>query len=304
MNPFLGTIFVIATLIIAVPSAVKTFNYLATLWKGNLHFTPAMLFAVGFVSLFVAGGLTGLFLGNAPLDVPLHNTYFVVAHFHIVMGSASIFGMFAGVYHWFPKMFGKMMNRQLGYVHFWVTFVSAYGVFFPMHFIGLAGVPRRYYSFMEFDFAKPFADVNVFITIFAIIGVAAQFIFLYNFITSALSKKKAPQNPWRSNTLEWTTPVEHLHGNWPGEIPHVHRWPYDYSKPGAPMDYIPQHVSDEDLKNGRRYWDEDGNGGYGEPQPTPPTTGGHAQPTGVAPETTPQAVYYKVENKQNDENIA
>lgn len=279
MNPFLGTVFVFATLIIAVPSAVKTFNYLATLWKGNIQFTPAMLFAIGLVSLFISGGLTGIWLGNAALDIQLHNTYFVVAHFHLVMGSAAMFGMFAGVYHWFPKMFTRSMNPFLGHLHFWLTFASAYLVFFPMHYIGLAGVPRRYYAFTSFDFALPFQDLNVFITLAAILGVGAQFIFLYNFVASAIAGKRAPRNPWNSNTLEWTTPVEHLHGNWPGEIPAVHRWPYDYSKPGAPVDFIPQTVSEEDLQSGRRYWDDDydpapvepGPQGSGSHVPTPVT---------------------------------
>lgn len=256
MNPFLGSIFVVVTLIIAIPSAVKSFNYLATLWRGNIVYTTAMLFAVGMVSLFISGGLTGLYLGNAPLDIILHNTYFVVAHFHIVMGASAIFGMFSGVYHWFPKMFGRMMNKQLGYLHFWLTFASAYMVFFPMHFIGLAGVPRRYYAFTEFEITKQWMDVNVFITIAALIGVFSQFIFLYNFFASAAWGKKAPKNPWRSNTMEWTTPVEHLHGNWPGEIPAVHRWPYDHSKPGAPADFIPQNISDEDIQKGSKYWEE------------------------------------------------
>lgn len=242
MNPFLGSVFMFTTLIIAVPSAVKTFNYLATLWKGNIQFTPAMLFSIGLVSLFVTGGLTGIFLGNASLDINLHDTYFVVAHFHIVMGSAAIFGMFAGVYHWYPKMFGKMMDTRLGYFHFWLTFISVYCVFFPMHFIGLDGVPRRYYSFTSFEFMNEWLAVNKFISISAILGSIAQFIFLYNFFRSIFKGEKSVQNPWRSNTLEWTAPVEHLHGNWPGEIPAVYRWPYDYSKPGAEEDFIPQTV--------------------------------------------------------------
>ncbi len=242
MNPFLGSVFMFTTLIIAVPSAVKTFNYLATLWKGNIQFTPAMLFSIGLVSLFVTGGLTGIFLGNASLDINLHDTYFVVAHFHIVMGSAAIFGMFAGVYHWYPKLFGKMMDARLGYFHFWLTFISVYCVFFPMHFIGLDGVPRRYYSFTSFEFMNEWLAVNKFISISAILGSIAQFIFLYNFFRNIFKGEKATQNPWRSNTLEWTAPVEHIHGNWPGEIPSVYRWPYDYSKPGAEEDFIPQTV--------------------------------------------------------------
>jgi cytochrome c oxidase subunit 1 len=242
MNPLLGGVFMITTLIIAVPSAVKTFNYLATLWRGNIRFTPAMLFAIGLVSFFISGGLTGIFLGNASLDINLHDTYFVVAHFHLVMGSAAIFGMLAGVYHWFPKMFGRMMSAKLGYLHFWTTFICAYLVFFPLHFLGLDGVPRRYYAFTEFEFMNKWLTVNVFVTWAAIIAALAQVAFLFNFFYSIFKGKKAPQNPWEANTLEWTTPVEHLHGNWPGEIPTVHRWPYDYSKPGAEHDFIPQTV--------------------------------------------------------------
>ncbi|MBY0245967.1 MAG: cbb3-type cytochrome c oxidase subunit I [Sphingobacteriaceae bacterium] len=242
MNPFLGGVFMITTLIIAVPSAVKTFNYLATLWKGNIRFTPAMLFAIGLVSFFISGGLTGLFLGNASLDINLHDTYFVVAHFHLVMGSAAIFGMLSGVYHWFPKMFGRMMNAKLGYLHFWLTFISAYLVFFPLHFLGLDGVPRRYYAFTEFEFMQKWLTVNVFVTWAAILGALAQVAFLFNFFYSIFKGKKATENPWDANTLEWTTPVEHIHGNWAGEIPTVYRWPYDYSKPGAKEDFIPQTV--------------------------------------------------------------
>jgi cytochrome c oxidase subunit 1 len=249
MNPFLGSVFMLGTLIIAVPSAVKTFNYMATLWKGNLQLTPAMMFAIGLVSFFISGGLTGIYLGNAALDINLHDTYFVVAHFHLVMGSAAIFGMMSGIYHWYPKMFGRMMNNTLGYLHFWLTLISAYCVFFPMHFMGLAGVPRRYYANTAYDQFDVFIDMNQFVTIAAIVGGAAQILFLVNFFGSIYRGKRAPQNPWHSNTLEWTAPVEHLHGNWPGDIPYVYRWPYDYSKPGAELDYIPQNVPDPDQND-------------------------------------------------------
>ncbi len=245
MNPFLGSVFMLGTLIIAVPSAVKTFNYLATLWKGNIQLTPAMLFAIGLVSFFISGGLTGIYLGNAALDINLHDTYFVVAHFHLVMGSAAIFGMMSGIYHWFPKMFGRLMNKPMGYIHFWLTFISAYCVFFPMHFMGLAGVPRRYYSNTAYDQFNVFVDMNQFITMAAILGGIAQLVFLFNFFYSIRNGKRSPQNPWDSNTLEWTAPVEHFHGNWPGEIPHVYRWAYDYSKPGEEKDFIPQNIPDE-----------------------------------------------------------
>jgi cytochrome c oxidase subunit 1 len=242
MSPFLGSVFVFTTLLIAIPSAVKAFNYLTTLWKGNIVFTPAMLFSIGLVSTFVSGGLTGIILADSALDITVHDTYFVVGHFHIVMGMSAIFGMFAGVYHWFPKLFGKMMNTKLGYLHFWLTIIAGYGVFFPMHFLGLAGAPRRYYSYSDYPIFDDLVDLNQFVTYFAILGGIAQVIFLYNFFYSILYGQKAVQNPWKSNTLEWTTPVEHIHGNWPGAIPEVHRWPYDYSKPGIEDDFVPQTV--------------------------------------------------------------
>jgi cytochrome c oxidase subunit 1 len=242
MNPFLGSVFTFTTLLIAIPSAVKAFNYITTLWKGNLQMNPAMLFSIGLVSTFITGGLTGIILGDSTLDINVHDTYFVVAHFHLVMGISALYGMFAGVYHWYPKMFGRMLNKNLGYVHFWVTAICAYGVFFPMHFIGLAGLPRRYYTNTNFPLFDDLQNVNVLITTFALIGGAFQLVFLYNFFSSIFYGKKAVQNPWKSNTLEWTTPVEHMHGNWPGEIPHVHRWPYDYSNPAHEEDFVPQTV--------------------------------------------------------------
>ena len=247
MNPFIGSVFVFTTLLIAIPSAVKVFNYLTTLWRGSIVFTPAMLFALGLVSTFITGGVTGIILADSALDIAIHDTYFVVAHFHIVMGMSAVFGMFGGVYHWFPKMYGRMMNTRLGYAHFWVTLVGSYGVFFPMHFVGLAGAPRRYYDYSvygEFDTQsfEMIMDLNVIITVFAIIAAVGQAIFLFNFFYSIYRGPKAIQNPWKSNTLEWTTPVDHIHGNWPGALPVVHRWPYDYSKPGAEDDFIPQIV--------------------------------------------------------------
>ena len=250
MNPFLGSVFTFTTLLIAIPSAVKAFNWITTLWKGNLQMTPAMLFSIGFVSTFITGGLTGIILGDSALDINVHDTYFVVAHFHLVMGISALYGLLAGVYHWYPKMFGRMMNKNLGYLHFWITVVGAYGIFFPMHFVGMAGLPRRYYTNTAFPYFDDLADINVVITIFAIITAAAQLIFLYNFFVNIFYGKRASQNPWKGTTLEWTAPVEHIHGNWYGEIPTVYRWSYDYSKlnkdgsdyviPG--QDYVPQNV--------------------------------------------------------------
>jgi len=242
MNPFLGSVFTFTTLLIAIPSAVKAFNWITTIWKGNLQMNPAMLFSIGFVSTFITGGLTGIVLGDSALDINVHDTYFVIAHFHLVMGISALYGMFAGIYHWYPKMFGRMMNKNLGYIHFWITAVCAYGVFFPMHFIGMAGLPRRYYSNSSFPLFDDLTNTNVVITMFAIIGGIAQIIYLYNFFISIFYGKKAEQNPWKSTTLEWTTPVEHIHGNWPGPIPHVYRWSYDYSKPGHDVDFVPQNI--------------------------------------------------------------
>ena len=246
MNPFLGSVFVVTTLLIAIPSAVKVFNYITTLWKGNIVMTPAMLFSIGLVATFIAGGLTGIILADSALDIPVHDTYFVVAHFHIVMGMSAIFGMFAGIYHWFPRMYGKMMNTRMGYAHFWITFICAFGVFFPMHYIGLAGAPRRYYEYTSFPMFDNVIDLNVVVTVFAIAGALAQLIFLYNFFYSIFRGPATSQNPWRSTTLEWTAPVKHMHGNWPGKIPEVHRWPYDYSKPGKDEDFVPQNVPHAD----------------------------------------------------------
>lgn len=248
MDPFLGSVFVFTTLLIAIPSAVKVFNYLTTLWKGTIIYTPAMLFSVGMISTFISGGVTGMILANSSLDIQVHDTYFVVAHFHVVMGLSAIFGMFAGVYHWFPKLYGRMMNNRLGYAHFWTTIIGGYGVFMPMHFVGIAGVPRRYYDNSVFESFNPQAfemllDLNVIITVFAILGAFGQIFFLFNFFYSIFKGQEAPLNPWKANTLEWTTPTAAPgHGNWPGELPVVHRWPYDYSKPGWDVDFVPQTV--------------------------------------------------------------
>ena len=239
LNPFLGAFFVLLTLLIAVPSAIKVFNWLTTLWRGNIRFTPGMLFAIGFVSLFISGGLTGLFLGNSTIDIHLHDTKFVVAHFHIVMGVASMFGMHAGIYHWFPKMFGRYLNHTLGYIHFWITMVGAYLIFWPMHYEGLAGVPRRYLDLRNWHSFNKFDDLNKMITVVSIVVFAAQLMFVFNFFYSIFKGRKVrTPNPWGSNTLEWTTPINPGHGNWPGEIPEVHRWAYDYGKDGR--EFIPQ----------------------------------------------------------------
>ena len=239
LNPFLGSVFVLLTLLIAVPSAIKVFNWLTTLWRGNIRFTPGALFSIGFVSLFISGGLTGIFLGNSTIDIHLHDTIFVVAHFHIVMGVASMFGMFAGIYHWFPKMYGRYLNSTLAYIHFWVTITGAYLIFWPMHYQGLAGIPRRYLEKSMWLSFNQFADLDKMITIVSIIVFAVQLMFVFNFFYSIFKGRKVTTtNPWGANTLEWTTPINPGHGNWEGEIPEVHRWAYDYGKDGR--EFIPQ----------------------------------------------------------------
>ncbi len=236
MNPFIANFFVIFTLIIAVPSAVKVFNWITTIYKSNVRYNAASMFAIGFVSMFISGGLTGIFLGNSAIDIQMHDTYFVVAHFHIVMGVAAFFGMFAGVYHWFPKMFGRFMNETLGKLHFWGTLVGAYAIFWPMHYLGMAGVPRRYYRFDNFDTFSHFSEMNQFITIAAIVTFGFQVLMFVNFFYSIWKGKKVTsKNPWGATTLEWTTPIEPGHGNWPGKLPTVNRWAYDYGKNGQEM---------------------------------------------------------------------
>ena len=239
VNPFLSNFFVLFTLIIAVPSAVKVFNWIATLYGGNIRFNAASLFGIGFVSMFISGGLTGIFLGNSAIDIQMHDTYFVVAHFHIVMGVAAFFGMFAGVYHWFPRMFSRFMNETIGKIHFWGTMIGAYAIFWPMHYQGMAGLPRRYYSFDTFEAFADFAPMNKFMTVAAIVVFALQLLFVINFFYSIWKgQKMKTKNPWGATTLEWTTPIEAGHGNWGDKIPAVQRWPYDYSKNGR--DFIPQ----------------------------------------------------------------
>lgn len=242
VNPFISNFFVIFTLIIAVPSAVKVFNWMTTLYGGNIRLNTQALFGIGFVSMFISGGLTGIFLGNSAIDVQQHDTYFVVAHFHIVMGVAAMFGMFAGVYQWFPKMFGRFMNDTLGKFHFWGTMIGAYAIFWPMHYIGMAGVPRRYYRFDTFQAFSHFSTINKFMTIAAVVVFACQIVFIINFFYSIWKGRKATsRNPYQSNTLEWTTEtMVPAHGNWVGNIPTVHRWPYDYNK--DEREYIPQYV--------------------------------------------------------------
>lgn len=244
MNPYFGFFFAVSTLIIAIPSAVKVYNWLLTLWRGKIQFNTPMLFGIGWISTFIIGGLTGLPLGNVIADVPLHDTYFVVGHFHLVMGVAALMAIFGGIYHWFPKVTGRMFNETLGKLHFWVTFVGAYMIFFPMFLLGILGVPRRYFDFEALQYLPTqTAGLNIVITIAALIVGAAQVVFLVNLIWSAVRGRRAESNPWHATTLEWQTPTTPPpHGNWGAETPTVYRWAYDYSVPGAERDFIPQNV--------------------------------------------------------------
>ncbi len=240
MSPFSSMAFSITTLAVGVPSAIKTFNWLATLWGGRIRFTTAMLFALGFVSLFVSGGVTGLLLAQPAVDIVLHDTYFVVAHFHLIMGVAAVFGIFGGLFYWFPKMFGRMMNETLGKIHFWITLVGVYAAFMPMHWLGISGAPRRYAQLTEFHYLEPLQPLHLFISIAAFVTIAAQAIFLFNFFWSIWKGKKAEVNPWESTSLEWTVPSPPPHDNFGGAEPVVYHGPYEYSVPGAPRDYILQ----------------------------------------------------------------
>jgi cytochrome c oxidase subunit 1 len=243
MNPFLGSVFTLTTLLIAVPSAVKTFNWLGTVWGARIQFTAAGLFALGFVSMFVSGGLSGIYLGTSAADIQLQDTYFVVAHFHLVMAIAPLFAAFGGLYFWFPKMFGRFMNDTLGKIHFWFTFIGTYAVFFPMHVLGIGGQMRRIYDPTQYQFLVPQQPVNVFITIAAFILGAAQLIFLANFFWSIFAGRRVTsRNPWGATTLEWTAPSPPGHGNFGEELPTVHRWPFDYSVPGQKEDFVTQDV--------------------------------------------------------------
>jgi cytochrome c oxidase subunit I len=249
MNPYFGFFFAVSTLIIAIPSAVKVYNWLLTLWRGNIRLNVPMLFGIGWISTFIIGGLTGLPLGNVVADVPLHDTYFVVGHFHLVMGVAALMAIFGGIYHWFPKVTGRMLNETLGKLHFWVTFVGAYAIFFPMFLMGILGVPRRYFDFNALQYLPPQTSaLNIAITVAALTVGAVQLIFLGNLIWSALWGKRAEANPWGATTLEWQTPTTPPpHGNWGAQTPTVYRWAYDYSVPGAERDFIPQNVPTEQV---------------------------------------------------------
>jgi len=252
MNPYFGFFFATTTLIIAVPTAIKVYNWVLTLWRGNIHLTVPMLFAIGFIFTFVHGGLTGLFLGNVVVDLPLSDTYFVVGHFHMVMGVSPVLVVFAAIYHWYPKITGRMFSRRLGKLHFWLTFLGTYSIYLPMHYLGILGVPRRYYAYGTTNFIPDsVGQINIAITVSALLVGVSQLIFFANIIWSYFYGERADSNPWKATTLEWQT--EHTppkHGNWGANPPEVHRWAYDYSVPGTTEDFIPQNVPVSEVKVG------------------------------------------------------
>jgi cytochrome c oxidase subunit 1 len=250
MNPYFGFFFAFTTLIIAVPTAIKVYNWVLTLWQGNIRMTVPMLFAMGFIFTFIHGGLTGIFLGNVTVDLPLSDSYFVVAHFHMVMGVSPVLVLYAALYHWFPKMSGKMFNVTLGKIHFWATFLGTYAIYLPMHYLGFLGVPRRYYSIGVTDFIPDSAQaLNANITQAAIFVGIMQLVFIVNIIWSLWKGPKSDPNPWEATTLEWQTPDNPPHhGNWGPKLPVVYRWAYEYSVPGAKLDFIPQSVAPADVE--------------------------------------------------------
>jgi cytochrome c oxidase subunit 1 len=244
MNPYFGFFFATTTLIIAVPTAIKVYNWILTLWRGDIHLTVPMLFALAFLCTFLIGGLTGLFLGNVSVDIPLSGTYFVVAHFHMVMGVAPLLVVFGGIYHWFPKVTGRMLDDRLGQLHFWITFLGTYAIYFPMHYLGVLGMPRRYYNWDGYNFIPPSAfTMNAIITVVALIVGVGQLLFIFNLAWSAWRGRPATANPWRAASLEWQTPATPPgHGNWGPRLPVVYRWAYAYAEPGAAEDFIPQNA--------------------------------------------------------------
>jgi len=252
MNPYFGFFFATTTLIIAVPTALKVYNWVLTLWRGNIHLTVPMYFAIGFIFTFINGGLTGLFLGNVTVDLPLSDTMFVVAHFHMVMAVSPVLVVFGAIYHWYPKITGRMLNDTMGKFHFWVTFVGSYAIYYPMHYLGFAGVPRRYYAIGGTNFIPESAQaLNVGITIAVLVVGVVQFVFLYNLVWSYFKGKPAGSNPWGATTLEWqTADTPPKHGNFGESLPVVYRWAYDYSVPGAKDDFIPQNVPPRDVVPG------------------------------------------------------
>ena len=249
MNPYFGFFFATTTLIIAIPTALKVYNWVLTLWRGNIHLSVPMLFVIGFVFTFINGGMTGLFLGNVAVDMPLSDTYFVIGHFHMVMGVSPVLVIFGAIYHWYPKLTGRMMNDRLGRIHFWATLFGTYAIYLPMHYLGILGLPRHYYAMGETEFLDASVQaMNAGISVAAFFVAAVQIIFLYNLWWSRTRGKPCDGNPWKATTLEWLTPkTPPAHGNWGDELPVVHRWAYDYSVPGAAQDYLPQTMAPDDV---------------------------------------------------------
>ncbi|HKX55619.1 MAG TPA: cbb3-type cytochrome c oxidase subunit I, partial [Xanthomonadales bacterium] len=261
MNPYFGFFFATTTLIIAIPTALKVYNWVLTLWKGDIRLTVPMLFVIGFIFTFINGGITGLFLGNVAVDVPLSDTYFVIGHFHMVMGVSPILVIYAAIYHWYPKITGRMLNDTLGKVHFWLTLFGTYAIYLPMHYLGILGLPRRYFAMGDTAFIPDSAHVmNQGISVAALFVAVAQFIFIFNMFWSLRNGKNAGSNPWKATTLEWQTPdTPAKHGNWGHDLPVVYRWAYDFSVPGAAQDYIPQNMAPEDVPTtDARYHGEEG----------------------------------------------
>ena len=250
MNPYFGFFFATTTLIIAIPTALKVYNWVLTLWQGSIHLTVPMLFAIGFIFAFLHGGLTGLFLGNVSVSVPLSDTMFVVAHFHMVMAVAPVMVVLGAIYHWYPKITGRMMHEGMGKIHFWTTFLGTYAIYLPMHYLGFLGVPRRYFSVEGTSFIPASAtDLNIGITLAALFVGAFQLLFLYNLFWSYFNGKPSGPNPWNATTLEWqTSETPPVHGNFGPELPKVYRWAYDFSVPGVVSDFIPQNVAPQDVK--------------------------------------------------------
>ena len=239
MNPTLGMTFMISTMVISVPSAIKVFNWLGTIWGGSVKFTVPMLHACSFVAMFIIGGLSGVFMASTPVDIYIHDTYFIVAHIHYVLFGGSLFAIFAAVTFWYPKMFGRMMNPFWGKVHFWLTFIAYNLTFFPMHQLGLQGHMRRIYDAGRYDFLAGTSGLNVLISVSAFVLFSVQIIFVINFIVSWFKGQRAPDNPWDDTGLEWTTPSPPPHGNWP-TTPTVYTAPYEFSVPGMEADFLPQ----------------------------------------------------------------
>lgn len=252
MNPYFGFFFATTTLIIAIPTALKVYNWVLTLWQGSIHLTVPMLFAIGFIFAFLHGGLTGLFLGNVSVSVPLSDTMFVVAHFHMVMAVAPVMVVLGAIYHWYPKITGRMMHEGMGKIHFWTTFLGTYAIYLPMHYLGFLGVPRRYFSVEGTNFIPASAHgLNIGITLAALLVGAFQLLFLYNLFWSYFKGKPSGPNPWNATTLEWqTSETPPIHGNFGAELPKVYRWAYDFSVPGVVADFIPQNMAPQDVQRG------------------------------------------------------